>query len=169
MPIAAEPTTKSDFGMPECAFRRLRRSGLDRDLAGRLDRGLAPDDGDLVLAHEEANTVVEPFRYRARALDHCGGIESHRFGRQPVVLGMLQIVEDLGRAQQRLGGNATPVEADAAEIIALDDRGGKTELRRADGGDVAAGTGADDDDVEGGLSHAAFSPQRPLALRGTAR
>src|SRR5262249_41559138 len=48
-------------------------------------------------------------------------------------------------------------EADAAEIVALDDRGRKTELRRADRGDVAAGPGADDDDVEGGISHAAFS------------
>src|SRR5262249_29503425 len=70
---------------------------------------------------------------------------------------MLHVMKDLGRAQQRLGGDATPVEADAAEIVALDDRGRKTELRRADRGDVAAGPRANDDDVEGGISHAAFS------------
>ena len=74
-------------------------------------------------------------------------------GRQPVVLGVLHIVIDLGRAQQRLGRDAAPVQADAAEMIALDDGGLEAELRRADRGDIAAGTGADDEKVEGSVSH----------------
>src|SRR6516225_3451472 len=78
---------------------------------------------------------------------------------------MLHVMKNFGRAQQRLGGNAAPVGADAAEIIALDDRGGKTELRRADRGDVAAGSGTNDDDVEGGVSHAAFSCKNRRACR----
>ena len=45
-------------------------------------------------------------------------------------------------------GNAAPVEAGPAEHRrALDDRGFEPELRRADGGDVAAGARADHDDV----------------------
>ena len=52
---------------------------------------------------------------------------------------------ELGGAQQRLGRDAAPIEADAAELLALDDRGLQAELRRADRGDIAAGAGADDD------------------------
>src|SRR6516225_8100722 len=107
---------------PERAFRRLGRARLHRHLARRVDHRLAPDHGDLVLAHQKADAVVEPLGYRARALDHGGRIVSHFLGRETVVVGMLHVMEDLGRAQQRLGGDATPVEADAAEIVALDDR-----------------------------------------------
>src|SRR3546814_3514743 len=41
----------------------------------------------------------------------------------------------------------SPVETDAAKILALDDRGFQAELRRADRGDIAAGAGAEDDEV----------------------
>ena len=57
-------------------------------------------------------------------------------------------VPNLGRAQQRLGRDAAPVEADAAEMLALDDGGLHAELRGADGRDIAARPAADDDDVE---------------------
>src|SRR5437763_16272251 len=66
---------------------------------------------------------------------------------------MLHVMENLGRAQQRLGRDAAPVETDAAKIGLFDHRGLEAELRRADRGDVAAGTGADDDDVEGSVGH----------------
>ena len=89
----------------------------------------------------------------ARALHDRLGIEADLLGRQAVVLGVLQVVEDLGRAQQRLGGDAAPVEADAAQIVALDDGRLEAELGGADGRDVAAGARADDDDVEALLSH----------------
>src|SRR3546814_10821720 len=56
-------------------------------------------------------------------------------------------MEDLGRAQQRLGGDAPPVEADAAQILTLDDRGLQAELRRADRRDIAAGARAENNDV----------------------
>ena len=57
--------------------------------------------------------------------------------------------------QHEFGRDAGVVEAAAPEAVALDHRGAHAELRGADGGDVAAGTGADDDAVE--LSHDAFS------------
>ena len=68
---------------------------------------------------------------------------------QAVVLGMLGIVEDLGRAQQRLGRDAAPVGADAGQMLALDDRRLEAELRGADRRDIAAGARADDDHVVG--------------------
>ena len=42
----------------------------------------------------------------------------------------------------------------AGEIIALHSAALKTKLRGADGADIAAGTGTDDDDVEEGVGHA---------------
>jgi hypothetical protein len=54
---------------------------------------------------------------------------------------------DLGRAEQRLGRDAPPIEADAAELLALDDRDVQAELRRANGSDIAAGAGAEDDKI----------------------
>ena len=64
---------------------------------------------------------------------------------------LLPVLRDLQRVrvlEQRLGRNAAPVEAGAAEHRrALDDRGLQAELRGADRGDVAAGAGADHDDV----------------------
>ena len=47
---------------------------------------------------------------------------------------------ELGGAEQRLGRDAAPIEADAAEMLALDDHGLEPELGRADRGDIAAGT-----------------------------
>ena len=63
----------------------------------------------------------------------------------------LPVLRDLQRVrvlEQRLGRDAAPVEAGAAEHRrALDDRGPQAELGGANGGDVAAGARADDDDV----------------------
>ena len=53
----------------------------------------------------------------------------------------------VGRAQQCLGRNAPPVEANPAEQLALDDRRLQPELRRADRGDIAAGARSEDDYV----------------------
>ena len=145
----------------ERALRRLALRRLHRDLAGRVDRRLAPDDRHFVLFHQEADAVVEPLGDGARARHHGLGVVADIVGFQPIVLGVLHVVENLGRAQQRLGGNAAPVEADAAEIVALDDGGLEAELRGADRGDIAAGAGADDQDVEGSVRHvrhAALSP-----------
>ena len=49
---------------------------------------------------------------------------------------------------QRLGGDAAPVQAGAAELFLFDDGDGRAELRGADGGGIAARAGADDYDVK---------------------
>ena len=68
------------------------------------------------------------------------------------------------RAQQRLGRDAAPVQADAAEVLALHHRGLHAELRRADGGDVAAGAAAEHDQVEALVSHCSL-PWRARSAR----
>src|SRR3954451_1170279 len=132
----------------ERTFGRLGLAGPDRDLARRVNNRLAPDDGHLVLPHQKADTVIEPLRHHARSLDDGSGIVADVLGREAVVLRVLHVVEDLGRAQQRLGRDAAPVETNAAKIISFDNRRLEPELCRADRGDVAAGPRADDDDVE---------------------
>ena len=135
------------------ALGRLALGCLDRKLARGLDGRLAPDHGNLVLLHQEADAIVEPPGHLARALHHGLGIEADVLGPEAVVLGVLHVMEDLGRTQQRLGRDAAPVEADAAQVVALDDGRLEPELAGADRRDVAAGSGADDDDVEALVSH----------------
>ena len=58
-------------------------------------------------------------------------------------------LEQLGRVEQRLGRDAADVEAGAAQRLAALGAGGlEAQLRGADRGDIAAGAGADHQDVE---------------------
>src|SRR3546814_7975912 len=64
-----------------------------------------------------------------------------------VVAGVLRLVDHRRRVQQRLGGNAADVEADATELrMTLHQHGVEAEVSRAERGGVAAGAGAEDDD-----------------------
>ena len=59
--------------------------------------------------------------------------------RQPPLLPVLRDLERVRVLEQRLGRNAAPVQAGAAEDRrAFHDRGPETELRGADGRDVPA-------------------------------
>jgi hypothetical protein len=95
-----------------------------------------------------ADAAVELLGHPARPLHHGVEVIADAVGRQAEFLGAVHQVEDLGRAQHRLRRDAAPVEADAAHVLALDDRDRKAELRGADGGDIAAGARADHDHVE---------------------
>ena len=95
----------------------------------------------------------------------------------------LRRLRDLQRMrvlEQRLGGDAAPDEARAAQrLLLLDDRHLQPQLRRANGRDVAAGARADDDDVvlvgqRKLLAHTAFLGTRvrsdqPLTVAWNAR
>src|SRR5690606_29962087 len=84
----------------------------------------------------------------AAARDDLGQVERHVPGREAELVEVMEQGEDLRRAQQGLGRYAAPVEADTAEMLALDDSGLHAQLRRADGCDIAAWAGADDDKIE---------------------
>ncbi len=58
------------------------------------------------------------------------------------------LVEQLGGVKQRIGGDAADIEAGPAMGLALLYHSDvHAELRRADGADIAAGTGANDDEI----------------------
>ena len=123
---------------------------LDDDLGrGRalFEAGRAFDDVDLVLLHQELDAAGQLAGDAARTLDHGIEVNLDLVDLQAEILGVLGKVHDFGRAQQCLGRDTAPVEADAAKRFALDDGGLQAELAGADGRDIAAGAGADDDEV----------------------
>jgi hypothetical protein len=63
---------------------------------------------------------------------------------------MLEEVYQFGVPQERLAGNAAPVQAEPANAVLLDYRGLHAELRGSDGGDIAAWTAAENSDVVSG-------------------
>ena len=110
----------------------------------------ALDPVDLVLLEQELDAAGEALddlvlaRLDLVHVDADGGLAE---GQAPF-LPVLRDFERVGVLEQRLGRDAAPVEAGAAEHRrALDDRRLQSELRGADRGDVAAGARSDDDDV----------------------
>ncbi len=64
------------------------------------------------------------------------------------MFGLMQLVAGM---QQRFGGDAADIQAGAAQGFAPFDAGGlEPQLRAADGADIAAGAGADYDDIIAG-------------------
>src|SRR5206468_8926434 len=84
----------------------------------------------------------------AAALDRFGVVPLEAAQADPDLGGAAEERDDLRVPQQRLGGDAAPVQAHAAGPVVLHDADGETELGAADRGDVAAGAGPDDRDVE---------------------
>ena len=121
----------------------------DGQLALAGDDAVALDDRDLVLLHQPLDAGIELAGDLAAAVDDLGQVEADLLGAEPVGGGVGQIMVDLRGAQQRLGRDAPPVEADAAQFLALDDRRLEPELRGADRRDIAAGPRAEDDEVVG--------------------
>src|SRR6185436_1207286 len=107
---------------------------------------VALDHRDLVLLHQTLDAGIELAGDLAAAIDDLREVEADLLGGQAVDGRVGEIMIDLGRAQQRLGRDAAPVEADAAQFLALDDRGLEAELGGADRSDIAAGPGAEDDE-----------------------
>ena len=116
----------------------------------------ALDPVDLVLLEEQLDAAGQPLDDLVLAGVHLLHVEAEVPGRRRVAerqAPFLPVLRDLERVrvlEQRLGRNAAPVQAGAAEHRrALDHGGLQAELRGADRGDVAARPGADHDDVVG--------------------
>ncbi len=159
MPLALSTST------PE---RSDRRAGGDDDVLGGdrlagdidgvrvLEGGAALEPGDLVLLEQELDPAgelldrIEPLAVH-RAEVELGGHLDAELGHRSAGRGL----EILGSVEHRLRGDAAHVEASAAEgLAAFGASGLEPELRGADRGDVAAGAGADHQDVEIVVSHA---------------
>ena len=85
-------------------------------------------------------------------------VEGDVAGREAELAEPAEQMTDLAGAQQRLGGDASPVEADAAEVLTLDERHREPELARTDRRRVPAGPATDHHHVVGRLGHPFEAP-----------
>src|SRR5690606_26436198 len=123
-------------------------------LAGK--GALAMEEGDLVFLEQIQDAVVVLLDHRVLAADQRIELQRHTLDLDAVVgKVMIDLFEMLGRLQQRLGRNATDVGARTAGsrpalpvLPGIDASDGHTELSGANGGDITAGAGTDDDDVK---------------------
>ena len=142
-----------------CARRRRRhRPGLRRahlDAVRRDDAAGTAHPGDLVLLEQSLDAAGDRLDDRVLARQQLGEVELH-VARDDAVRRQLMGEGEvaLARLEQRLARDAADVQAGAAERGVLLDAGdAHAELGGADGGDVAARSGADDDQVVDRLSH----------------
>ncbi len=151
----------------------------DDDLGGALpllQLRVALDDLDLVLLHQETDALIQLLGHTPRPGDDGLEVKAHLVGAQAVVLQVAQALVLLARLQQRLGGDAAPVQADAAEVLALDDGDLLAQLAGPDRGHIAARSRTDDDEIEVGhpevsntlnLDARSYPPPPPLATPET--
>ena len=122
----------------------------DLDLAAAGEPAAALDPGDLVLLEQQLDAAGEALDDLVLAGLHLGHVEADdrlAEGEAPFLPGLGDL-QRMRMLEQRLGGDAAPVQAGAAEHRRpLDHRGAQAELGGANGGDVAAGSRADDDYV----------------------
>ena len=147
---------------------RLAVVGFHLDLAGRGDAAGAAKRLDLVLLEQEVDALDVAVDVLVLVFDHRGEIDA---GLADLDAHLAELVAgllvELGGVQQRLGGNAADIEAGAAEgRVLLDHRGLEPELRRADGADIAAGAGADNDEIVGHSAAITFFAARPVRIPG---
>ena len=131
---------------------------FDGDLALGGDAALALEPVDLVLLEQELDAGGVVFDDLVLVGHHGRQVQLDRAEldamTREAVLGFLEL---LGTGQQRLGRDAADIEAGAAQRLALFDAGRlQAELCCADGGNVTAGSTADDDNVVGFLRHLFF-------------
>src|SRR6516225_609801 len=129
----------------------LAVGGLHLDLARRDDAAGAVEGVDLVLFEQEGDAfdvavdaLVLEFHHGGKIELRLADLDAH------LIEQMAGLFVELGGVQQRLRGNAADIEASTAEgFVLFDHRDLHAELRRADGADIAAGAGADHDEVVG--------------------
>ena len=128
------------------------RGSADADAARLGQFTVALEPGDAVLLEQELDSLDVGADDVAFALLHPGEIQGHAGDVDAVLREVVShFLEVLGGLQHRLGRNAADVQARAAEGLAPLDAGDlQPELGGTQGGDIATGTGAEDDHVEVG-------------------
>ena len=151
------------FGFDDGFFALVVHFDLVEIAVFAFKRTLAVQAGYFVFLEQKGDATGEFGHNRVFALDHFGGIKFH-VAHADAVFGkiMLRGVEVFARLQQGFGRDTAHVQAGAAQcggvaffVYARVDAGGfETELGGTDGGNVSAGAGADNDNVE--LRHGVF-------------
>ena len=143
---------------------RLAVSGLHFDLAGRRDLAGADEALDLVLLEQivdafdvAVDALLLVFEHRCEIDRRLADLDAH------VGEFMRGFLVKLRGIEHRLRRDAADIEAGAAEgRHLLDDGGLHAELRRANGADITAGTGTDNDEI---VSHE-VTPKLSVVMAG---
>ena len=135
-------------------LKRLRLAAAHLHAAAARQTRAALDPVDLVLLEQELDAFGETLDDLVLAGLHAGHVDRRALrGVAERDAPLLRVLHDLERVrvlEQRLRGDAAPIEARAAERrLALDHGHVQAELGGADRGDVAAGARADNQDVVG--------------------
>src|SRR5712692_10400781 len=122
----------------------LTAGGTQRDRMRTGDRGAGLEQIDFVLAQEKANALGKFVGGLSAARDHAFEVRLYFTDFDTVLArGAADRFHRLGRIEQCLGRNASPIEAYSAGLVALDDGGAHLELARPDRSDVSARAGTD--------------------------
>ncbi len=140
---------------------------VDLDGVGADQRAVAVDHGDLAGLHQSLQALVELADDAVLVGVDAGHVDARQGGLDPVGLALTGVVGDLGGVQQRLGGDAAPVQAGATELVLLDEGDREAQLGRAQRAGVPAGTPAQDQDVVGvALAQLSLLPRRRVTCGG---
>ena len=105
-----------------------------------LELPVSVDLGDLVLLHQEVDTLDDALADLATAIERSTEVEGHLAG-DPEGLGlMVEDVREFRVSQQRLGRDTSDVETHTAPVLLFDDGGFHAQLSRPDRGDVPTWT-----------------------------
>ena len=106
------------------------------DIVVRHHPGGTHNDIDVVFLEQELNTLAHSLGHTARALHHSRQIGIGGLGVDTVGGGMVDIVEYLSALEESLGGDATPVKANTAQVFTFDDSCFHAQLRGFDGSHI---------------------------------
>ncbi len=131
----AEPVAMT---ISRAAMRAVAVRAFDANFSRRLKRRLAAHELHAVRFEERLDAV--DVGVHDVGFELCNGFALDFGFRnfQSDVAGALDVADHFADVQQRFGGNAAPVEADAADLVAVDADDFLSELREPDRGVVSA-------------------------------
>ena len=121
---------------------------LDRQLLLAHKGGLAVDLLDLVHLQQAGHAAGQLGGDVVLVLDDLGEVDLHTLDLDADLSALVaDVLHQLSGVQQALGGDAAHVQAGTAQVLLLDDGNLGAQLRGADGGHIAAGAAADNNDL----------------------
>src|SRR5680860_902630 len=138
---------------------------VNLDRVRRDELALALDDVDTAGLDQSAEAFVQPRDHAVLVLVDTDHVDALERGVDAELLRLTGRVRYLGRVQERLGGNATHMQAGATQLSLLDQRHREAELRGTKGTGVATAARTQDEYVEvvvalcvAGVRHRASGP-----------
>src|SRR5690606_8665263 len=120
----------------------------DLHLAASGEASAPFDMRDLVLLEETADSLGQPIGDLPGSLDRTGESSGDLTHVDTELVGVAEAADQRGALEQRLGGDATYIQADAAKEFLLDAGSFITELRCLDRRDIPGRSGPHEYDVE---------------------